>query len=196
MRNPSKIQILGECAMMVAIGTILANIKIYELPFGGSVTLVSMLPFILVSLRHGTKWGLLTGLVNSLLQMLIGGIYPPPANTVLAFVGVVLLDYILAFTLLGLAGFIASKFSKRIIGVSIGTASVCIIRFLCSFFSGVLLWGSYQSYYEWADGLSVWTYSFIYNGSYMLPELILTTIATVILCKSAPKIFLKQSLGK
>lgn len=65
----SKTRTLVECALMIALGTVLANIKIYELPNGGSVTLFSMLPFILISFRHGVKWGLFTGFVNSLLQM-------------------------------------------------------------------------------------------------------------------------------
>ena len=68
----TKTRIMVECALMIALGTILANIKIYELPNGGSITLFSMVPFILVSFRHGVKWGLFTGFVNSLLQMLLG----------------------------------------------------------------------------------------------------------------------------
>ena len=59
----SKTRILVECALMIAIGTVLSNIKIFTMPNGGSVTLLSMLPFVLVSFRHGVKWGLFTGLV-------------------------------------------------------------------------------------------------------------------------------------
>ena len=191
-KSYSRTRTLVECALMIAVGTVLAQIKIFEMPFGGSVTLVSMLPFILVSFRHGVKWGLATGLVNSLLQMLLG-FYAPPAGTVAAFVGVVLLDYVLAFTLLGLAGVIAKPFKNHLLGVAAGTAAVCVIRFLCSFLSGALLWGSYQESYEWARGMSVWLYSFIYNGSYMLPELLITTVCAVILCKAAPKFFLPEN---
>lgn len=72
----TKTRIMVECALMIALGTILANIKIYELPNGGSITLFSMVPFILVSFRHGVKWGLFTGFVNSLLQMLLGFMRP------------------------------------------------------------------------------------------------------------------------
>ncbi len=190
-KRKTNIHALVECALMIAIGTVLALIKIYELPFGGSVTLVSMLPFVLVSFRWGTKWGLLTGFANALLQMLMG-FSAPPAGTVLAFVGVVLLDYVLAFTLLGIAGAFSNLTKKRPLNIALGTAAVCVIRFLCSFFSGVLLWGSYQSYYEWANGMSVWLYSLIYNGSYMLPELIITTAAAVTLSAIYPKLFSKQ----
>ena len=71
-KSYSKTRVLVECALMVAIGTVLANIKIFTMPNGGSVTLLSMLPFVLVSFRHGVKWGLFTGLVNGCLQMLLG----------------------------------------------------------------------------------------------------------------------------
>ncbi|MEG0804249.1 MAG: energy-coupled thiamine transporter ThiT, partial [Pygmaiobacter sp.] len=76
----SKTRTLVECALMIAIGTVLAQIKIFEMPNGGSITLLSMLPFVLVSFRHGVKWGIFTGFVNSLLQMLLG-FYAPPAGT-------------------------------------------------------------------------------------------------------------------
>ena len=118
----SKTRILVECALMIALGTVLANIKIYELANGGSVTLFSMLPFILISFRHGVKWGLFTGFVNSLLQMLLG-FYAPPAPGLLPLVGMILLDYVLAFTLLGLAGAFAKPFRNRLVGVAVGTAT-------------------------------------------------------------------------
>lgn len=184
----SRTRTMVECALMIAVGTVLGKITIFSMPYGGSVTLLSMLPFVLVSFRHGVKWGLMTGFVDALLQMLLG-FYAPPAGTVIAFVGVVMLDYVLAFTLLGSADWFARFFRNRAVGVTVGTAAVCVIRFLCSFLSGALLWGSYQEYYDWAKGMSVWLYSFIYNATYMLPELILTTIAALLLYKAAPKFF-------
>jgi len=72
----TKTRTLVECALMIAIGTVLSNIKFFTLPNGGSITLLSMLPFVLVSFRHGVKWGLFTGLVNACLQMLLGTSHP------------------------------------------------------------------------------------------------------------------------
>ena len=77
----------------------------------------------------------------------------------------------------------AKPFSNRLVGVGVGTAVVCLIRFLCSFLSGVLIWGNLS------EGLPAWTYSLGYNASYMLPETILTVVATVLLYKAAPKLF-------
>ncbi|MBE6887764.1 MAG: energy-coupled thiamine transporter ThiT [Ruminococcaceae bacterium] len=188
MSKRTNVRAMVECAMMIAVGTVLAQIKIYTMPYGGSVTLVSMLPFILVSFRHGVKWGLFTGFINGLLQ-LITGFYAPPSGTLTALIAMILLDYLLAFMALGLAQGFAKPFKNRLTGVAVGTAAVCFLRFICSFLSGALLWGSYQSYYEWAAGLSVWEYSFIYNGTYMLPELVITTICACLLIKLAPKFF-------
>ena len=182
----SKTRTLVECALMIALGTVLANIKIFEMPNGGSITLLSMLPFILVSYRHGTKWGLFTGFVNSLLQMLLG-FYAPPAPGLLPLVGMILLDYVLAFMALGLAELFARPFKNRTVGVAVGTFAAGFLRFMCSFLSGVLVWGNLN------DGLAAWTYSLTYNGSYMLPETLLTMVAAVLLCRVAPQIFDRQA---
>ena len=111
----SKTRILVECALMIAIGTVLSNIKFFTLPNGGSVTLLSMLPFVLVSFRHGVKWGLFTGFVNGCLQMLLG-FWAPPTPTFLYFLGEVLLDYLVAFMALGTAEFFARPFKNRMVG--------------------------------------------------------------------------------
>ena len=182
----TKTRTLVECALMIAIGTVLSNIKFFTLPNGGSITLLSMLPFVLVSFRHGVKWGLFTGLVNACLQMLLG-FWAPPTPTFLYFLGEVLLDYVLAFMVLGLAELFARPFKNRTVGVAVGTFAAGFLRFLCSFLSGVLIWGNLT------DGLSAWTYSLTYNGSYMLPETLLTMVAAVLLCKVAPKLFERQT---
>ena len=161
----SKTRILVECALMIAAGTVLSNIKIYELPNGG--------------------WGLFTGFVNSLLQMLLG-FYAPPVPSFLYFLGEVLLDYVLAFMALGLAELFARPFHNRMVGVAFGTFMVGLLRFLCSFLSGVLVWGNLN------EGLAAWTYSLGYNASYMVPETLLTMVAAVLVCKAAPQLFASQ----
>lgn len=186
MKQQTKIHTLVECAQMIVIGTVLMMVKLYSLPNGGSVTLVSMLPFVLVSFRHGTVFGVATGFVSALLQMLTS-FYPPPTGTLLAFIGVILLDYVLAFAVLGLASACARPFPNRTVGVAVGTAAVCILRFLCSFVSGFLIWGSLTE-----DGLGAVTYSLTYNASYMLPETILTVVVAVLLYRTAPRLFDRQ----
>ncbi len=137
-----------------------------------------------------SRWliiGAMVGLAIQFLMQMLLGFWAPPTPTFIYFLGEVLLDYVLAFTLLGLAGAIAKPFKNRLVGVAVGTAAVCGIRFLCSFLSGVLIWGNLT------DGLAAWTYSLTYNGSYMLPETLLTMVAAVLLCRVAPQIFDRQA---
>ena len=176
------ILILVECAMMIAMATVLSMFKLFTLPQGGSVTIASMVPLILVSYRHGLKWGVGTAFVHSLLQMLLG-FYPPPAQTFLAFVGVIALDYVLAFTVLGTAAFFGKPLKNRVVSVAVGASVVGVLRFLCSFLSGILIWSSYAP-----EGTPVWAYSLTYNGGYMLPEIIITAVAAMILVPVLDKI--------
>ncbi len=146
------------------------------LPFGGTIT-ISMLPIAYYSFRHGIGWGLGVGFVYSLLQMLLG-FYVPPANVWWAVVLCVLLDYVIAFSVIGAADLFAKLFGKRrLIGYGVGAVAVCLVRFVCSFLSGVILWGSYAP-----ENMNVWVYSLVYNASYMIPNAILTGILTVALC--------------
>lgn len=102
-------------------------------------------------------------------------------TTIPAMIGCVLLDYLFAFTVLGLAGLFLPLFKNKLIGAAVGTAICGALRFLCSFLSGWLLWGSYAP-----EGWSVAYYSFIYNGSYMLPNIIIGVIVILIIGKTAP----------
>ena len=201
----SKTRILVECALMIAIGTVLSNIKFFTLPNGGSVTLLSMLPFVLVSFRHGAKWGIMTAFVNSLIQLVQGLGNLAYCQTLTAQVGCVLLDYLLAFTVLGFACLIAKPFRSRTVGVGVSAFVVCLLRFLCSFLSGYIVWKDYDYAFSWmteigfpwissmsVDGLC-WLYSALYNATYMLPEAILTTVLVVILIRVAPQIFDPQN---
>ena len=187
----NKTRAMVECALMIALGTVLAQIKIWQMPYGGSVTLVSSLPFILISYRHGIKWGLGAGLANGCLQMMTG-FWAPPAGTVGALVACILLDYLLGFAALGTASLYSKPFKNQKTGITFGIAMAMVGRFMCSFLSGALLWGSYQSYYEWAEGMSVWMYSFIYNGSYMLPEMLITVVVALLIVSVYPDFFKEQ----
>ncbi len=167
--------IIAECAMMIAMSTVLSLVKLFTLPQGGSVTCASMVPLVIVSYRHGLKWGLGTAFAHSLLQMLLE-FNPPPAGTFWALMGVILLDYVIAFTALGAAAFFRKPFKNKAAGAAAGAAAVGVIRFLCSFLSGIMIWSSYAP-----EGTPVWLYSLTYNGSYMLPEVIITSVVTMIL---------------
>lgn len=169
--------ILAESAMMIAMAVVLSLIKVYEFPQGGSVTLASMAPIVLVSYRHGVKWGLGAAFVYSLLQLILPpGFYPPPAKTFIAFAGVVLLDYTIAFTVLGTAAFFGKPFKNRVLSGAAGAVAVTVLRLVCHFLSGILVWNSFAP-----EGTPVWLYSLGYNGTYMLWEIIITAVVTAVL---------------
>ena len=198
----SSTHMLVEGALMIALSTVLSEIPFFKMPNGGDITLVSMLPIILMSFRNGPKWGLFTAFVHSLLQLMLGLNNVAYCKTLTAQIGCILLDYVLAFTVLGLASTLAKPFKNVYAKITMGTIGACVLRFLCSFLSGFLVWRDYKGAFEWLNSFSwlawatetmgenalCWFYSFMYNAFYMIPETILTTIAIVLLYKAAPKL--------
>ncbi|MCL2018136.1 MAG: energy-coupled thiamine transporter ThiT [Oscillospiraceae bacterium] len=181
MKN-QKTLILVECAIMLGLAIALSFVKIIRMPFGGSVTLLSMLPIAVVSIRHGLKWGLPVAFLFSLIQFFTSlGEVMTWSLTPAVFAGMTFLDYILAYTVIGLAGVFRKK---GVEGQCLGVATALTLRFFSHFLSGVILWGEYKAYYEWASDLSVPVYSLVYNGIYMFPEIIFTTIGAVVLLKT------------
>ena len=168
-----------ECAILVALATVLSLLKVYKLPLGGSVTVLSMLPVSVLSIRRGCKWGLIGGFLYALLQLFLGlaeiiswGITP------LAFIGCVIFDYLLAFTVIGLAGIFRSRGTS---GMVCGIILAMLLSFSSHLVSGTLIFDAWMP-----DGWSnpFW-YSVVYNGSYMLPEMIFTVAAALLLTKTA-----------
>lgn len=178
--------VLVECAVMVALATVLSMLKIYDAPLGGSVTLFSMVPIILVALRHGFVWGSSTAFVYSLTQLLLGlsavAYVPTPVGIVLC----VLLDYIVAFTVLGLAGSFKKVFSKPLAGVITGIVLACLLRYVSHVFSGAIVWYEITKTGGWNDYVNkvgMWTYSLVYNAQYMVPETLITLVAAPVCLK-------------
>lgn len=183
MDNRNRTKLLVEGAMMIALATILSFIKVYELPQGGSITL-EMLPLVIMGLRNGGKWGCFTGLVHGILQMILGIKNVLYCTTLLSMLGCTLLDYLVAFTVLGLAGVFAKPFKNKLTGIVVGSVIAGLLRFACSFLSGFLIWGGYAP-----SGQSAVIYSLTYNGSYMIPNIIILAIIAGIIYKIYPKMF-------
>ena len=152
--HSSSTKIIAETVMFVALATVLSNIKIFELPYGGSVTLASMVPILWLALRRGPTVGLFAATLYGVVQLALGPYIVHPAQ--------VILDYPVAFGLLGVAGF----FQKRpFIGASLGI----IGRFVAHFLSGTIFFAS------WApEGMHPAVYSAVYNGGYLLVELVIS----------------------
>lgn len=176
-----QIRKLTEGAIMVALAFVLSYIRVWKLPWGGSVTLLSMLPIVIFSIKWGVKNGMFVSLLFAAFQLGQGII----ADGLLGWgldpamlIACIFLDYIGAFSVLGLAG----MFRKQGLGGWIaGTAISIALRFICHLISGAVIFHSAGMLWEGFATDNEWLYSFLYNGSYMLPELIFTTVGAAIL---------------
>ncbi len=165
-------------AIMIALATVLSLVKVWEMPLGGSITLLSMLPICLLSIIYGIKWGFACSFIYSLGQLGLSiasvvswGLTPA------SLVGTIFLDYIIPFTLIALSGLFSQK---GIIGNICAIVIALFVRFVCHFVSGIIIFDI------WCEWSSVPLYSFCYNGTFMLPELILTVIGAFLLLKATP----------
>jgi len=149
-------KVIAEVSTIVALSLVLNFIKIFQMPQGGSITLGSMVPVLLLSFRRGPKVGVVAGVIFGFAQMMLDGWFYSPVG--------MFLDYPLAFGALGLAGIF-----KKI--PLVGVAISLVARFLSHFLSGVVFFGMYAP-----EGMSPVVYSAVYNGSYMLPELVISGI--------------------
>jgi len=217
MQNKTKR--LTESAMLLALAIVLELVSkmfIPEMPFGGQVTLVSMLPVVLISYRHGVKWGLVSGLAYAMIEMALG------ARTVTAafqpgyfgdgtMIGNAIimcaLDYLLAFTVLGLGGIFRDKIKNPGVALCCGSIVALGARYIAHIGSGYILFSGWAEWFFTQEGFPAWgaalvaslspemlgfVYSLVYNGMYMVPEIILTAIVAVLVAR-VPKIVVKVS---
>ncbi len=161
---------------MVALSTVLSLVKIIDMPYGGSVTIASMLPIIIAVYRHGAAWGLGTALVNSSIQLLLGLNNLSYFTTWQSIVAIILLDYVVAFGVFALAGAFKKIEKRQNYALLYGAILCCILRYACHVISGATVWA----------GLSIPTeaallYSLSYNATYMIPETIVLSAVTAYL---------------
>lgn len=159
------VRMLANASLCIALSFILSYVRLYKMPQGGSITLASMLPIFMFAYAYGVGPGMLVGIAYGFLQFIQDAYFVHPIE--------LLLDYPLAFALLGLCG-LAPKFSERygmIPGIILGTVG----RFLCAFISGVIFFGMYAP-----EGQSVLVYSAVYNGLYLVPEAAICIILSMI----------------
>ena len=215
----SKTRRLTESAMLLAVAIVLellSKMFIPEMPFGGQITLVSMLPVVLISYRHGVKWGICSGCAYALLEMAIGtktvaaafqpGYFGDGVLIVNALI-MCLLDYVVAFTVLGLGGAFRNKIQNS--GVALMTGSLVALgaRYVTHIASGYILFAGYAEWFFTQEGFPAWgaslvetlspellgfVYSVVYNGMYMIPEMIITAVVALLLAR-VPKIVTKVS---
>lgn len=172
-------------AIMIAIGTVLSMLKI-DFVMGGGLTVCSMLPLVMVSFRYGTKWGVFTAFVYSVLQCLLGLDNVQYATSAGMAIAIILLDYIVAYTVIGFSGMFRNKAKNFKTALILGIALTFFARFLCHFASGWMIWDAL-----WPNefGMAAPVYSLCYNGSYMLAEAVISSIVGTIIFKKRAELF-------
>jgi len=181
---------LVESALMIALATVLNEYtKIIPMPFGGGVTICSMLPLVVISFRFGWKRGLVAACAFSLLQMVFGLDNVSYATSAVMAAGIVLLDYIVPYTVIGLAGAFRNNGALEK-GYVTGIVVTFALRLLCHFITGWWIWDALWPN-EW--GLAAPVYSIAYNGSYMVGEMVLSSIVAALLCRTALRRYLEGS---
>ncbi|MBQ8781818.1 MAG: energy-coupled thiamine transporter ThiT [Oscillospiraceae bacterium] len=181
MNKTSKTKILVEAAIMVALATVLSYVRIIKLPWGGSVTLLSMLPIIVFSVKRGVKYGMAASFLFSLIQLgqgiAVDGIFSW-GLTPLTLIACIMLDYVGAYSVIGLGGIFREKGTS---GILTGTILAVFLRFAVHFTSGVVIWHSFGQLWDGFSTDNTWLYSLLYNGAYMLPELVFTAVGAAVI---------------
>ena len=177
------IRMLCEGALMVVLAQILAWIKLWEMPWGGSICL-AMLPIFFFACRWGVGPGLMSGLVLGTLQFVFDGGFALGWQSIIG-------DYLLAFTVLGLAGLFRGKPSSLFLGTLLGS----LARFLVHYVVGATIWAEYMP--EVFFGMTMttpWFYSLLYNGFYMSIDMALCLVIFVLLARPMRVYFLAEDL--
>ena len=201
---------LTESAMLIALAVVLelvGRMVIPPMPFGGQLTLCAMLPIVLISYRHGVRWGLTAGFGYSLVQMALGADvvtaafqpgYFGDGTQIFRALTMCLMDYVLAYTLLGLGGCFRGKIRSKGVSLMCGAVTAMAGRYLSHIFSGYILFSGWAEWFFTQEGFPAWgtslveslspaalgwIYSFVYNGMYMIPEMILTAAAALLIAK-------------
>ena len=201
---------LTESAMLLALAIVLELVSkmfIPEQAFGGQITIVSMLPVVLISYRHGMKWGFVASFTYALLEMALGaktvsaaflpGYFGDEVMILNALI-MCLLDYVLAYTLLGLGGCLRNKVQQPGLALMGGSLIALLARYAAHVVSGYILFSGWAEWYFTQEGFPAWgaglvealspgmlglVYSLVYNAMYMVPEMIFTAIAAVLIAR-------------
>ena len=196
---------LVTSAMMISVATVLSLIQPFQLPFGGGITIASMMPVVLIGYIYGVRHGLFCGMIYGFVQMLLGSrvvaAFFLPGDSQMTFfaaVSVCLMDYILAYTVVGLGGIFKGKIQNDMLSVILGTVFSTGLRYIVHIISGAVFFGSWAEWFFTQDGfydiggyimsncsaaLLPVVYSVFYNGLYMIPEIIITVVLTPVIYK-------------
>ena len=216
MNRTFKTQRLTTSAVMLALAAVLAIvcalIPFLNLPFGGGFTIASMLPIVLISYIYGIKWGFFVSATYSVLQIfmdlalgtsssVIMALFMPSSDEYMgafAAVAILVLDYIVAYTVLGIGGIFRGRIKNKTAALCAGSVVALSLRYVAHILSGAIFYGAWAEWFFSQEGfyaIGGWIlehisggalaliYSVFYNGLYMIPEIIITAVAAVIVSR-------------
>ncbi len=197
------------CAMLVALASVLSVFRPFSLPFGGGITIASMMPVCLIAIIYGNREGLISAFAFSIIQMFLGAstisaAFLPGEEQMILGKALLMcfLDYTLAYTVLGFSGVFMKKVKAKPLAASLGALLTTTLRYLAHILSGYILWGSYAEWFFSQEGFYAFggkilgafsgnalalIYSVIYNGLYMIPEIIITAAVTPVIYTALKK---------
>ena len=216
MNRTFKTQRLTTSAVMIALSAVLAIvcalIPFLNLPFGGGFTIASMLPIVIVSYMYGIKWGFFVSLTYSVLHILmdlslgtsssvIMALFTPSGDGYMgavAAVSILVIDYIVAYGVLGIGGVFRNRFKSKTAALCVGSVVALSLRYLAHIISGAIFYGAWAEWFfsqdgfyaiggwildKFSGGVLALIYSIFYNGLYMLPEIVITAVAAVVVSR-------------
>jgi thiamine transporter len=213
MNQTFKTRRIAVSAVMLALSTVIAIvcalIPFLNFPFGGGITIASMLPVIVISYMYGIKWGFFTSFAYAMIQVIMdlclgtGGstimaLFLPSSEDymgIVAAISILFIDYLIAYTVLGIGGIFRNRIKNKALALCLGVILALMLRYVCHIVSGFIFYGAWA---EWFFSLDVipfgkaileavsgkalaLLYSVVYNGCYMIPEIIITPIAAIVI---------------
>ena len=194
----------------MVLAMVCALIPFLNLPFGGGFTVASMLPVVIISYMYGMKWGFFSAAIYSIIQIVMD-LYLGKGSTLMALflpssedymgigaaIAILVIDYLIAYTLLGFGGAFR-KMKNKVLGLALGCVLALSLRYVAHIVSGFIFYGAWAEWFfsqenfyaigGWilehfsGKGLAL-IYSIFYNGLYMLPEIVITTVAAIVVGK-------------
>ncbi len=195
-------------ALAAAVAFVCGLIPPLQLPAGGGFTLASMLPIILISYIYGVKWGFFTSLTYAVIQIamsLMQGksgtvmalFLPDSGLTVFNGIIIILIDYIVAYGILGIGGIFRSMKNKTV-ALTLGAVLATLGRYIAHIISGYIFYGAWATWFfeeKMEPAVGAWflsafdgkllsfVYSVVYNGCYMIPEIVITAVCAVVISR-------------
>ena len=193
-------------AIATVLAVVCEMIPFLNLPFGGGFTVASMLPIVLVAYMYGIGWGFFTAFTYSCIQVLISlimgktvlALFTPSSDeymgSIWIAIAIILIDYVLAYTVLGSGGIFRKVVKNKTAALALGVVLALSLRYLCHIASGYIFYGAWaewffsqEGFYAIGEKILGWlgghpkvlslVYSVFYNGLFMLPEIVITSIA-------------------